>query len=191
MKHHGWRVKVLKGQGYILKFCLVLSAFLVFVTTPATLLCAPKSELEMKAVCILNFPVFVEWPGTAMSGTNNFLNICVLGGNPIFTVLDSLKEKECGVKMVKIRTVTETKELSACHILFIGSSDASQITPLLNQLMNKPVLTISDHESFDKNGGIIRFYIRDNVVKFKINNEAAKKAGLTISSQLLELAGGE
>jgi hypothetical protein len=50
------------------------------------------------------------------------------------------------------------------------------------------ILTIGDTEGFGEKGVMINFIIRDNKVRFEINPEAARRAGLTISSKLLSLA---
>jgi hypothetical protein len=52
------------------------------------------------------------------------------------------------------------------------------------------ILTVSEGETDDfiKAGGMINLVIVDNKIRFQINDNAAKKAGLTISSKLLSLA---
>ena len=49
------------------------------------------------------------------------------------------------------------------------------------------ILTVSDIDRFAERGGIINFYKENNKVRFKINLNAAERAGTKISSQLLRL----
>jgi len=55
-------------------------------------------------------------------------------------------------------------------------------------LKNLPVLTISETAGFAKRGGMINFTLQDSKVRFEANVDAAKQAGLNISSRLLSLA---
>jgi len=50
------------------------------------------------------------------------------------------------------------------------------------------VLTVGEEEKFIEQGGLIRFLLDDNRVRFDINDLSARKAGLKISSRLLALA---
>ena len=49
-------------------------------------------------------------------------------------------------------------------------------------------LTVSDADDFGKRGGMVRFVVEDRRVRLRINVEAARAAGLTISSNLLRIA---
>ncbi|QWR76707.1 YfiR family protein [Candidatus Magnetomonas plexicatena] len=185
---------ILIQRGRTLKYYLyvvVLLSLLLQLLNPYTVFSAPKNEHEMKASCILNFTIFVEWPNKLSVDSKNPppLTICIFGNSPIIQALNL--QKEITSKNVNIININNTDKITDCHILFIGAANAADIPTLLIKLVNKPVLTISDHETFNKDGGIIQFVIKDNMVRFKINNEAAKKAGLTISSQLLELTEDE
>jgi hypothetical protein len=51
-----------------------------------------------------------------------------------------------------------------------------------------PVLTVGETERFTQTGGMINFIMEGNKIRFEINDETAKKAGLKISSKLLSLA---
>lgn len=178
------------SRNLIISLSIITLSFILLLLNPKAVFSAPKKELETKATFILNFTIFVEWPSSVSAGSNDIttLNICVFGNTPLVQALNLQKEKYNASERVSIIAVDDTDKISNCHILFIGQANTADISTMLAHLENKPVLTISDQQSFNKNGGIIQFVIRDNMVRFKINNEAAKKAGLTISSQLLELA---
>jgi hypothetical protein len=55
-------------------------------------------------------------------------------------------------------------------------------------LRGASVLTVSETPEFIGAGGMINFMLEANKIRFQINDEAAKKAGLKISSKLLSLA---
>jgi hypothetical protein len=75
---------------------------------------------------------------------------------------------------------------SGCHILYIARSDKLQPRQVIELVRGNSVLTVSDAVSGD--GAIINFVIKDNRVRFDIDDEAAAQNELTMSSKLLSLA---
>ncbi len=59
---------------------------------------------------------------------------------------------------------------------------------ILEILQGAHVLTVGETDRFAQSGGMINFVLEENRVRFEINVEAADRAGLKISSKLLELA---
>jgi hypothetical protein len=57
----------------------------------------------------------------------------------------------------------------------------------MRALKGRSILTVSDLEGFERDGGMIRF-VTQTRVRFRINSAAASEANLTISSKLLRLA---
>jgi hypothetical protein len=74
----------------------------------------------------------------------------------------------------------------SCQIAFIGGSHAAA---LLAALGNKPVLTVTDSNSGPERG-IIHFVVDAGRVRFFIDQSAATRRALSISSRLLALAIG-
>ena len=58
----------------------------------------------------------------------------------------------------------------------------------LKQVVAPGVLTVGESDDFLDMGGVIRLLIEDKKVRFEVNMDAAQRAHLTISSQLLKLA---
>ena len=58
----------------------------------------------------------------------------------------------------------------------------------LMQRVRGPVLTVGETVQFLRDGGMVRFYVENNKVRFQISQKNAEAAGLKISSQLLMLA---
>ena len=57
---------------------------------------------------------------------------------------------------------------------------------ILEALRGSPVLTVGDAK--ESGGGIVTFVVKDNRVRFTVDDEAAAQNGLVISSKLLSLA---
>ena len=56
------------------------------------------------------------------------------------------------------------------------------------QRVRGPILTVGETAQFLREGGMVRFYLQNNNVRFQINQKNAEAAGLKVSSQLLALA---
>ncbi len=82
----------------------------------------------------------------------------------------------------------DLKDLKECKILFVGSSERAHIDELMQIVKTLPILTVGETPGFAERGGVIRFVLEDNRVRFEINVDAAHEADLTISSRLLTLA---
>lgn len=161
----------------------------------ALLLCAPVSsraeatqstEYRVKAAFMYNFSRFVQWPSAANEQTGDF-TLCLLGEDPFGETLDSLAGKQVRDQVLAIKRLDNLASIDSCRLVFIGHN-SSTLDSILSRMDKKPILTVSDVDGFTDKGGIIQFRLVDNKVRFDINIDAARKAGLNISSKLLSLA---
>jgi hypothetical protein len=72
--------------------------------------------------------------------------------------------------------------------LFVAPTETSKLPKIRDHYPDWTPLLVGDSERFANRGGAIGFQIEDKKVHFEINPEAAKRAGLELSSQLLKLA---
>ena len=86
--------------------------------------------------------------------------------------------------MVRAQRIEDLKD---CQMIFVCRSEEGHVIEILSQLGSKPILTVSEVESFARNGGDIDFYLSGGKVRFEINPQSAQRCGLKISSQLLSL----
>jgi hypothetical protein len=77
---------------------------------------------------------------------------------------------------------------SGCEILYAGGSDAQSVDQALAAVSGTNVLTVTDSVPDAHAPGIVEFVVENNRVRFNIDNEAARRNGITISSHLLSLA---
>jgi hypothetical protein len=167
-----------------------LFAVLLVIANLALVAQGPVSrEYELKAVFLFNFTQFVEWPPAAFSNVQAPLVIGVIGKNPFGTRLEDIVsgEKVNGHE-VTVQYYNDAEEIGACHILFINLSDTQKRERAIEVLKGRNTLTVSDIPGFSAEGGMIRLFTRDNRIRFEVNLEASREAGLTISSKLLRLA---
>jgi len=149
----------------------------------------PPGEYEVKAAFLYNFAKFVEWPPGAFPDPNSPLIIGVVGEDPFGEALDfAVAGKLVQGRPLEVRRWRRFENVDSCHILLFSSSDRRTLPESLRQLGSLPVLTVGEPEEFIEAGGVLRFLLENNRVRFDINNLNAKKAGLKISSRLLALA---
>jgi len=75
-----------------------------------------------------------------------------------------------------------------CQIIFICVSEKERLPQILETLKRTRVLTVGETAGFAEEGGIANLIAERNRVRLEINNSAASRSGLTISSQLLNVA---
>jgi hypothetical protein len=112
-----------------------------------------------------------------------------LGADPFGHYLDeAVRNEKVNNRPMIVRRFRRVEDITTCHILFISPSTAGQLKRVLSALRGQSILTVSDADDFCKLGGMIRFIDERNKIRLRINLEAAKAAGLRISSKLLRPA---
>lgn len=145
-------------------------------------------EYPVKAALLSKFGLFVDWPGTSFPAPSSPLNLCVAGEDSFGALLDNtVSGQRIGERAIAVRRLKAAGRDSGCHILFIGGADPQRNAQTLEAVRGSSVLTVTDSGA-GGGAGIIDFVVRDNRVRFDINDEAAAQNGLVISSKLLNLA---
>ena len=154
-----------------------------------------SSEYLIKAGFIYNFAKFVEWPSAAFAQPDSPIVIGVLGTDPFGSVLDRLvQDKKIGQRGFVVRRykwgkdLKDLKDLRDCKILFVSTSEKAHADEIIQLVKWLPILTVGETPGFAERGGMIRFTLEDNRVRFEVNVDAAHDADLNISSRLLTLA---
>lgn len=146
-------------------------------------------EYQFKAAFLYHFTKFIEWPAGVMAQGDTTFSFCVMGSSPLELALDQLiAGKQVRGRMPMIKRVSSIDEIGGCQVLFISRSEHDVVASLVDIPGNSSVLTVGDTPNFAKQGGIIEFIIVNNKLRFVINLEAAKRARLKLSSELLKLA---
>jgi hypothetical protein len=146
---------------------------------------ASVPEDEIKAAFLFHFAKFVEWPGN----TDPALVMGVLGRDGFVAPLEqTVRNKTVNGKPLVIKRLTAPQESRGCHVVFIGGNDKNRVKQLVDALPPDGVLTVGEADQFAERGGMIGFVREVNRIRFEINVEAASRAGLHISSRLLQLA---
>ena len=171
-----------------------------------------RSSAAIKAGILLNVAEFVEWPTNAFADTTAPIVLGVLGKDPFGPDLDKLQGRKIDGRTIEIRRFKgslefrgeetpgrrqeglaekrskKARELKACHILFISSSEKDFLEAILKSIKDSSVLTVGELPEFTRQGGVVGFAGSGAKVLLEINLDAATEARLKISSKLLSLS---
>lgn len=165
-------------------------AFLLFGPAMGALSAAPvpSREYQIKAVFLYNFVQFVEWPDAAFTDPAEPLKIGVLGDDPFGAALDeAVRGETVRSRGLVVKRAQRLAELADCQLVFFAKEEAWQASAHLEKLNERPLLTVGDTPDFARRGGVIAFYSEGKKIRFELNAGLARKLGLKISSELLEL----
>jgi hypothetical protein len=145
-------------------------------------------EYQVKALFLYNFLNFVDWPADSSIHSSPTINVCVIGNDPFEDALDDIRNETVKGKKLAIRFYRPFDETEGCHLLFIPASEKNHTGHILRSVREANILTVADTAEMARQGAVIGFFIEQKKVRFAINIEAARRAGLRISAKLLKLA---
>jgi hypothetical protein len=146
---------------------------------------APQSlEYSVKANYLVRFAAFVEWPPRAFATPQSPVVICVVGHDPFRGTLDTAARAQTAYgRPLAVRRPGSREAAEGCHILYVGQGGGGMIPQ-----GPRSILVVTDAAAPQTERGMIHFAISDNRVRFHIDLQQASRAGLSISSRLLNLA---
>jgi hypothetical protein len=153
-------------------------------------LASPTVEYRVKAACILSFMKLSKWPAASHATDTSPFVVAVIGRDPFGKLLEeAFAGKTVRGRAIRVERYDRAEDLQPCHVLFVSSENGGGTEAILQEARRHSTLTIGEREDFTARGGMIRFHLKDEKVRFEINNEAARRQGLEISSKLLKIGG--
>jgi hypothetical protein len=143
---------------------------------------AQSLEYVVKANYLVRFAAFTDWPPSAFDTPGAPLNICIAGHDPFGEALDQAAAGQTAHgRRIAVRRLGDRTTFDDCQIVFLGrtATGAPEATA--------PVLVVTD-SALSTRAGMIQFVIANNRVRFNIDQAAAGRARLAMSSRLLNLA---
>jgi hypothetical protein len=149
---------------------------------------ASHQEYALKAAFLLNFARLVEWPAEVRPGEGEPLVVAVMGSASVRRVIaQGLEGARAGSHPLEVRRLENAAQIPGSHIVFVagrGEPDAE----LLDRSRSHKALSVGESPGFARRGGVIGLFTEEKKLRFEINVEAAKGAGIQLSSRLLRLA---
>jgi hypothetical protein len=175
--------QIVRARRIAIAVCLLAA----FSRCPAQIAGEPAMEYQVRAAFLLNFTKFIEWPHVESAGAESQARICIMGDDPFGALLDQMADGEVlqERKLVVQRLHQETPK--ACDVIYFSKGEQQDIGSVLSDI-GPGVLTVGEGDAFLREGGVIAFVVENRRVRFDINQKAAVKAGLKISSKLMSVA---
>jgi hypothetical protein len=144
---------------------------------------------EVKAVFVVNFLAFAEWPAARLGAPPSRLTVAILG-DPSFAALveRAAAGRTVNGRAIAVQSIDAPEQAAAAHILFITSSQARRLPAVLRAVADTAVLTVGDSDGFARDGVAINLYTFDNRVRIEVNSTAAARAGVRLNANLMRLA---
>jgi YfiR/HmsC-like len=141
-------------------------------------------EYRLKAAFLYNFALFTEWPAEVGST----VTLCIHGNDPFGKEIDGLNGKVVGGRSIAVRRDVRLQVLRECQVVFIAASASGDLPRVLDELRDKPVLTVADSQGAGRRGVVLNMTVAQNKITFEANLQAARAVRLNLSSKLLRLA---
>lgn len=171
------------------RFALQTALLATLLAVLAPRIALAESAEQVKAAFLFNFARYVEWPESAFASAEAPIRICLIGGGDFAQVLTgAVSGRTVGARSVEVAALESLDGASDCHLLFFEEQAVAQGAAVAERIGSLAVFTISDRAGFAAEGGIANFILVDQKIRFEINQKAARRAGLKISSSLLRLA---
>jgi hypothetical protein len=146
------------------------------------------AEYKLKAVMLIRFAGYVEWPPQAFQRPDSPIEIGIIGADILAEDLaETVVGRTIGDRSLAVRKVRRGESVAGLHVLFIGRSAITSAN-MLAVAKGKPVLTVTESEDAFAQGSIINFVVEDDKVRFDVALAPASAASLAIHSRLLSVA---
>jgi len=167
---------------------MLLSAGLSITAARADPADDPK-EAAVKVAFVYNFAKFAVWPEGRFRSATDPVVLCTQRGDLDRSALRTIDGRRIGDRPVRIEIIDPGAAVDACHIFFASGfmSDAA-LRDVLALAQRRAVLLVSDIPGFAGIGGHIGLVEDRKRLRFQVNLRATTRAGVKLSSQLLQLA---
>lgn len=134
-------------------------------------------EAALKAAFIYNIALFTTWPADTLAADGRFY-VCVAPDSPLRAALASLNNQPMHERRITLLdAVPGSADWPRCQLAVVDGMAPPQ--PV------RGLLTVSDGAD---GGAAISLLLQDQHLRFDIDNSAAQRAQLEVSSKLLRLA---
>jgi len=141
-------------------------------------------EYPIKATFLYKFGDFVSWPHSSEA-----YSICIIGRNPFGNVIDEVTAGErVGGRPIKVVRLESFKANLNCNVAYLGGVDDAALPAVLIALRESAVLSVTDEATNKAARGVIHFAVRQNRVRFFIDQQLAMRSQLAIRASLLALS---
>ena len=163
---------------------LLLIAIIAFGSQPAR---GASNPTQIKAVWLFKFLSYATWPPEAFQSKDSPFVLGILGENPFGTILDPVTSKKVRNRPIELKDCKSVEDAKKCHVLFISSSEQSNLVEIFRDLQESNVLTVGETPDFTSLGGVINLTYGQKS-PLQISTGAMARAKIKLHSKLQELS---
>ena len=149
----------------------------------------PSNRADLlKAAYLVNFVRFIDWPASTPA---DVLRVCFSGAPGVREALMAgLDRTRVGARRLTVRVLESGASAHGCDVLYADATNIASPRVPSSSAESAPsgMLSIGEHADFVRHGGTIGLFTEDNHLRFSVNVENARRAGLRVSGALLQLA---
>jgi YfiR/HmsC-like len=162
-----------------------LLAIALLFTAPSVAATELAPEAEVKAGFVLSIARYTRWPLSGLEGRN--IPLCLFGQGTLDSATDFLEGRLVRGRTITVSEIQTVEEIANCAILFIGDEQDAALDQVCAAAEENSTLTIADSSGFADRCVMINLVRTDRRVTFEVNQRAAMRARLRLSSELLKL----
>lgn len=144
-------------------------------------------EYQVKAAFLYKFIDYIKWN---QAGNHPVFTIAVLGKSDVKDhLMEIASEKKINGKGIVVQQYESLNDVPEnVQMVFISKRSSVYLSDVVNKYRHSPILIVTEEPGYAIKGSHINFILTDGKIKFEINLNALRKAGLDASAQLLKLA---
>jgi hypothetical protein len=142
----------------------------------------------LKAAYLVNFARFVDWPA---STPPDVLRVCFSGAPGVREALMAgLDRTKVGMRRLTVRALESGANAEACDVVYADPANMvnARVPTPSTESAPSGILSIGEKADFVRRGGTIGLFAVNNHLRFSVNVENARRAGLKVGAALLQLA---
>lgn len=143
-----------------------------------------RDERAVRAAYVYNLLQYVDWPDQKSDLSIGFEGDPATG-EILRTLLNGRLSNAHRVRVVLFPT---SQELRSCSLLYVSDGTGSEARQALDSLHGQSVLTVGENDAFAKDGGMVALINTGDHISIEVNLDATQRAGIRISSRVLNLA---
>lgn len=151
---------------------------------------ADLDEYRVKSALICSFARFAQWPPAPAGVDTSVVRVMVLGDADVQQALRAIDGQLVGTRRLRVEELPRSNDPAGAQILFVAETERDRWSKVQLATVNAPVLTIGEMNGFLESGGIINLVRAEKKIRFYVNLDHARAAGVGLSSRILNLASG-
>lgn len=144
------------------------------------------SEL-IRASVIEKIARFIEWPESSRQAP---VKLCVLARTSLLPALQHYYSGEIKLdqKPIELSLFERLDGIEQCDIIYLDPKQDRQLTDIVSQIGDAPVLVITEKQDAVLQGSHVDFYIEDNRLRLEVNRSRLASSGFNVSYHLFKVA---